>query len=134
MRASRFERIELLGLVEGAARITREHPEARGTTITVTGEPVYWAPRGTGRGGNNYAGAGVVVQLDNAAGEVLLLAESLSVSDFRGVLRHVENGRINVSAKVIDTISDTQRQYYGFQLDDFPAASHGRVLALLSYP
>ena len=101
---------------------------------TVTGEPVYWAPRGTGRGGNNYAGAGVVVQLDNAAGEVLLLAESLSVSDFRGVLRHVENGRINVSAKVIDTISDTQRQYYGFQLDDFPAASHGRVLALLSYP
>ncbi len=40
VRASRFERIELLGLVEAAARITREHPEARGTTITVTGEPV----------------------------------------------------------------------------------------------
>ncbi len=40
VRASRFERIELLGLVEAAARITREHPEVRGTTITVIGEPV----------------------------------------------------------------------------------------------
>lgn len=40
VRASRFERIELLGLVEGVARIAREHPETRGTTITVIGEPV----------------------------------------------------------------------------------------------
>jgi hypothetical protein len=27
-------------------------------------EPVYWAPRGAGRGGNNYAGAGILVDLD----------------------------------------------------------------------
>ncbi|MDX2262959.1 MAG: ATP-binding protein [Gemmatimonadales bacterium] len=40
VRASRFERLELLGLVEGVARITREHPETRGTTFTVVGEPV----------------------------------------------------------------------------------------------
>jgi two-component system sensor histidine kinase PilS (NtrC family) len=40
VRASRFERLELLSLVEGVARITREHPETRGTTFTVTGEPV----------------------------------------------------------------------------------------------
>ncbi len=40
VRASRFERIELLGLVEAAAQITREHPEARGPVITVVGEAV----------------------------------------------------------------------------------------------
>jgi len=40
VRASRFERLELLSLVEGVARITREHPETRGTTFTVIGEPV----------------------------------------------------------------------------------------------
>lgn len=32
---------------------------------TVLSPPTYWAPRGTGRGGNNYAGAGVLVALSS---------------------------------------------------------------------
>jgi hypothetical protein len=33
--------------------------------------PVYWAPKGTGRGGNNYAGAGVLIELASG-GDALL--------------------------------------------------------------
>lgn len=40
VRAASFERIELMGLVEAAARIIRVHPEAQSATITVTGTPV----------------------------------------------------------------------------------------------
>jgi two-component system sensor histidine kinase PilS (NtrC family) len=40
VRVSRYERLELLALVEAAAQLTREHPETRGTTILVSGEPV----------------------------------------------------------------------------------------------
>jgi len=29
----------------------------------VVSGPVYWAPKGAGRGGNNYAGAGVLILL-----------------------------------------------------------------------
>ncbi len=55
-------------------------------------EPVYWAPRGTGRGGNNFSGAGVLVDLPSG-GEALLLAESLSVPDFVGVMDDVGERR-----------------------------------------
>ncbi len=97
-------------------------------------EPVYWAPRGTGRGGNNYAGSGVLVNLPSG-GDALLLAESLSVPDFIGVMRDVENGKLKAQGKVIDTITDTQLEYYGFQVDAFPEpSSDGRVMVLLSYP
>lgn len=40
VRAGRFERLELMSLVEGAAQLIREHPEARGITVAVTGDPV----------------------------------------------------------------------------------------------
>ncbi|HEX2214271.1 MAG TPA: hypothetical protein VHH12_12665, partial [Mycobacterium sp.] len=97
-------------------------------------EPVYWAPRGTGRGGNNFAGAGVLVDLPSG-GEALLLAESLSVPDFVGVMDDVRNGEIATHGKVIDHITDTQREYYGFDENAFgdPSAD-GRVMVLLSYP
>lgn len=111
------------------------HPgEYRRISGRVVGEPVYWAPNGTGRGGNNYAGAGVLVDLDSG-GQALLLAESLSVPDFRGVLRHVENGRLTATGKIVDEITDVQRKYYGFDVDPFgPPPADGRVMMLLSYP
>jgi hypothetical protein len=97
-------------------------------------EAVYWAPRGTGRGGNNYAGAGVLVQLPSG-GEALLLAESLSVPDFVGAMHDVKNGELKTTGKVIDTITDTQVEYYGFNQSDFPEpSSDGRVMLLMSYP
>ena len=100
----------------------------------IAGEPVYWAPRGTGRGGNNYSGAGVLIDL-NTGGDALLLAESLSVPDFVGVLKHVEDEQVRTHGRVIDYVTDDQEQYYGFDLDDFgePPAD-GRVLLLLEYP
>ncbi|HMZ14238.1 MAG TPA: hypothetical protein PLS04_08920 [Mycobacterium sp.] len=100
----------------------------------VDGEPVYWAPNGTGRGGNNYAGAGVLIDLDTG-GQALLLAESMAVPDFRGVMKHVENGRLSATGKVIDQVTDDQRQYYGFDPDAFGRPPEGgRVMVLLSYP
>jgi hypothetical protein len=97
-------------------------------------DPVYWAPRGTGRGGNNYAGAGVLVTLPSG-GEALLLAESLSVADFVGVMNDVKGGELKTQGKVIDSITDVQVEYYGFDESDFPdPPSDGRVMLLLSYP
>ncbi len=101
-------------------------------------DPVYWAPRGTGRGGNNFAGAGVLVELDSG-GQVLVLAESMSVPDFRGVMQRVEDGRLHATGKVVDHITDVQIEYYGFPNDggvgEFgEAPAGGRVTVLLSYP
>jgi hypothetical protein len=97
-------------------------------------DPVSGAPRGTGRGGNNYAGAGVLVDLPSG-GEALLLAESLSVPDFVGVMKDVRNGEIKTQGKVIDAITDVQVEYYGFDESAFPEpSSDGRVMLLLSYP
>jgi len=74
-------------------------------------DPVYWAPHGTGRGGNNYSGAGVLVDIPSG-GEVLLLAESLSVPDFKGVIDDVSySGEIHAQGRVIDHITDTQGKY-----------------------
>jgi hypothetical protein len=97
-------------------------------------DPVYWAPRGTGRGGNNYSGAGVLVDIPSG-GEALLLAESLSVPDFVGVMKDVKNGEIHTHGRVIDVITETQEEYYGFDENDFPdPSSDGRVMVLLEYP
>lgn len=111
-----------------------DHPgEYRRVEGKLSSQPVYWAPRGTGRGGNNYAGAGVLVELPSG-GEALLLAESLSVADFVGAMNDVENGEVKATGKVIDTITDDQIEYYGFNESDFPEPSSGRVMLLLSYP
>jgi hypothetical protein len=100
----------------------------------VVSDPVYWAPQGTGRGGNNYAGAGVLVDLDTG-GQALLLAESMTVPDFRAVMQHVENGELHATGKVIEEINDDQRQFYDFDIDAFGTPPAGwRVMMLLSYP
>lgn len=57
-------------------------------------EPVYWAPRGTGRGGNNFAGAGVLVDL-STGGQALLLMESMSVPDFVGAMEDVRDDTVH---------------------------------------
>lgn len=101
---------------------------------SLASEPVFWAPRGTGRGGNNYSGAGVLVELPSG-GEALLLAESLSVPDFKGVIEDVRNGEIKTQGKVIDSITEDQEEYYGFDESDFAdPPEDGRVMLLLSYP
>lgn len=101
---------------------------------TVSSPPVYWAPRGTGRGGNNYAGAGVLVAL-RSGGEALLLAESLSVADFRGMMADVRHGTLKATGRVIEDITATQRTYYGFDVGAFAEPPPGgRVMLLLSSP
>ena len=108
--------------------------EYRRVEGSVASEPVYWAPRGTGRGGNNFSGAGVLVDLPSG-GEALLLAESLSVPDFVGVMDDVANGEIKTHGKVLDYITEDQEEYYGFDENSFPdPSSDGRVMLLLSYP
>ncbi|BBX73533.1 hypothetical protein H7H78_16835 [Mycobacterium shinjukuense] len=101
---------------------------------TVVSNPVYWAPGGTGRGGNNHAGAGVLVALPSG-GEALLLAEAMSVPDFKGMMAGVRGGALKATGKVIDDITADQRKYYGFDEAAFPqASSAGRVMLLLSTP
>jgi hypothetical protein len=95
---------------------------------------VYWAPNGTGRGGNNYAGAGVLVDL-SSGGEALLLAESMVVSDFIFLMNDAEDGRIETIGRVIDEITDDQRKYYGLDEADFPPPVDGdRVIVMLTTP
>lgn len=118
--------------------VTVDDIDEAGTYFRVEGslasEPVFWAPRGTGRGGNNYSGAGVLVELPSG-GEALLLAESLSVPDFNSVMEDVKNGEIKTQGKVIDSITEDQEEYYGFDEGDFAdPPSDGRVMLLLSYP
>jgi hypothetical protein len=97
-------------------------------------EPVYWAPDGTGRGGNNFAGAGVLVDLASG-GEALLLAESMVVSDFRSMVADADEGAVTTQGMVTDAITEEQMKYYGFDEADFPGPSpNGRVLVLLSTP
>lgn len=101
---------------------------------TLASRPVYWAPRGTGRGGNNYAGAGVLIALPSG-GEALLLAEALSVPDFKGMMADVRHGALKATGKVIDAVTANERTYYGFDESAFPQPSAGgRVMLLLSNP
>jgi hypothetical protein len=87
--------------------------------------------------GNNFSGAGVLVDLETG-GDALLLAESLSVPDFAGVMKKVRNGRnneVHTRGRVIDYVTDDQQEYYGFDESDFPdPSSDGRVIVLLEYP
>ena len=101
----------------------------------LAGDPVWWAQRGTGRGGNNFSGAGVLVNLESG-GDVLLLAESLSVPDFVGVMKKVREDRdVKTHGRVIDYVTEDQEEYYGFTLDDFDEPPpDGRVMVLLEYP
>jgi hypothetical protein len=67
--------------------------EYRRVKGALASDPVYRAPRGTGRGGINYSCAGILVELPSG-GEALLLAESLSVPDFNGVMDDVRDGEM----------------------------------------
>jgi hypothetical protein len=70
-----------------------------------------------------------------SGGEVLLLAEALSVPDFKGMMSRVRNGRLAATGKVIDIVSADQRKYYGFDEAAFPQPSpYGRVMLPLSFP
>jgi hypothetical protein len=111
------------------------HPgDYRRVEGTVASKAFYWAPQRTGRGGNNYAGAGVLVALPSG-GEALLLADSMAVPDFKGMMNDVHNGQLTATGKVIDYVTSDQRKYYGFDESAFPAASaKGRVMLLLSTP
>ena len=72
---------------------------------------------------------------DEGRAEALLLAESMTVPDFRGVMNHVQNGELHATGKVIEEITDDQRQYYGFDVGAFgKPPGGGRVMLLLSYP
>lgn len=112
-----------------------KHPgDYRRVLGMVASKAVYWAPQGTGRGGNNYAGAGVLVALPSG-GEALLLAESMAVPDFKGMMANVHDGELTSTGKVIDHLTSDQHKYYGFDESAFPAAaSKGRVMLLLSSP
>jgi len=102
----------------------------------LAGDPVYWAPNGTGRGGNNFAGAGALIALDSG-GQALLLAESMAIGDFRDAVADARRngGRIRTQGRVLDEITDDQRTYYGFDTGDFGAPSaDGRVLVLIGRP
>jgi hypothetical protein len=78
---------------------------------------------------------GLVILVDlGSGGQALLLAESQSVADFRGVMQRTGDGELRATGKVIDEITDDQRTYDGFAPDDFgapPPAGCGMVL--LSY-
>jgi hypothetical protein len=57
------------------------------------------------------------------------------VPDFVGVMKGVENGELKAQGKVIDSITEDQEEYYGFDESAFAdASSDGRVKMLLSYP
>lgn len=76
----------------------------------------------------------MLVQLPSG-GEALLLAESLSVPDFVGMMKGVDNGELMAQGRVVDSITENQEEYYGLDESDFPdASSDGRVKLLLSYP
>jgi hypothetical protein len=63
------------------------------------------------------------------------MAESLSVPDFVNMMNHAGGGTVNTHGKVIDSITEDQEEYYGFDESAFPeASSDGRVMMLLSYP
>lgn len=117
---------------------TFEEKSESGTFVrvegTIVGEPVYWAPRGTGRGGNNYSGAGAIVRLDQG-GEVVMLAESLSVPDFKGDFDGLHDGdRVSTHGEVFDEPTDRQFEYYGWDATDLPEQEEARLLVRHSYP
>jgi hypothetical protein len=68
-------------------------------------------------------------------GEALVLAESMAVPDFKGMMAHVRNGELTATGKVIDAVTADQHRYYGFEVGAFPPPpSTGRVVLLLSEP
>jgi hypothetical protein len=86
------------------------------------------------RGGNNYAGAGVLIELASG-GEALLLAESMTVSDFIVLMRDSRDRVVHGQGRVTDEVTEDQTKYYGLDPGDFPERSgDGRVLVLLSTP
>jgi hypothetical protein len=70
-----------------------------------------------------------------SGGEALLLAQSMTVSDFIGPMRDSRDRVVHGQGRVIDEVTDDHRKYYGLDPGDFPEPSgDGRVLALLSTP
>ena len=113
---------------------TDDAGEYRRVEGSVASEPVYWAPRGTGRGGNNYSGAGVLVDF-RPAGRRCCSPSRCRCPTSSASWTTCANGEIKTQGKVIDYITEDQEEYYGFDESDFPDPSaDGRVMLLLSYP
>ena len=55
-----------------------------------------------------------------SGGEALLLAESLSVPDFVGVMNDMRNREIKTQGKVLDSITEDQQEDYDFDENEFP--------------
>jgi hypothetical protein len=50
-------------------------------------------------------------------------------------MKDVRGGEIKTQGRVIESITEDQQKYYGFDEGAFPeASSDGRVMLLLSYP
>jgi hypothetical protein len=76
----------------------------------------------------------VLIELASG-GEVLLLAESMTVSDIIGLMRDSRDRVVHGQGRVIGEVTDDQRKHYGLDPGDLPEPSgDGRVLVLLSTP
>jgi len=59
----------------------------------------------------------------------------MTVSDFISAMDAADNGQIKTQGKVIDEITEDQREYYGLDGAAFPEpTADGRVMLLLSTP
>jgi hypothetical protein len=70
-----------------------------------------------------------------SGGEALLLAESMTVADFIGLMRDSPDRVVRSQGRMIDEITEDENEYYGLDAGDFPEPSgDGRVLILLCTP
>lgn len=95
----------------------------------VVGAPVLWTVDGGGRGGNNYAGAGLLLTLDDG-GEALLLAGYSAVPDLVAAAADAKDSRIAMIGRLLGTaIPENLRLYAAMTEADFPPPPPaGRVL------
>lgn len=95
----------------------------------INGEPMLWTIDGGGRGGNNYAGGGLLVQLDGG-GEALLLAGFSAVPDLVDAVKTSQDGRISMVGRLVGSeIPENLQKYAAMTEADFPPPSpEGRVL------
>ncbi len=95
----------------------------------IKGEPVLWVIDGGGRGGNNYAGAGLLIEMDDG-GEALLLAGYSAVPDLLAFTKEGSDGRISMLGRLMGTsIPENLQKYAAMTEADFaPPPSSGRLL------
>lgn len=113
------------------------HPEFEGQLVRVQGRPSgelrQWAPRGAGRGGNNYAGGGILLDL-GAGGEVLVLASAGWLPTLKQALR--EPPPVAVMGRVVTSVTEDQRTWQGYVPEEFdtPVPAAGRIWLVYETP